>query len=166
MLSTTTMALSTSIPAPSASPPSVTMFRLWSPNRIRNRAAKIDTGTAAATTSVAPADRRKIASTRTASSTPTPAADWSSARASTTSAASSVTSVSSTLGRSSARPTSASLTVVDTSTVFDPASLNTARPTPSTPFTRTRWSISLSTISTRPRSDTRTAWREPSVPER
>ena len=34
-----------------------------------------------------------------------------------------------------------------------------ARPTPSTPLTSTKWSISASTISTVPRSSTRTAWR-------
>ena len=138
MLSTTTMALSTSMPAPRARPPRVTMFRLWPANRIRKRAAKIDTGTAAVTTRVAPAERRKRASTATASSTPSPAAVWRSDRASTTRAASSLTSVSSTPGRSSASPARASRTVADTSTVFEPASLKIASPTPSTPFTRTR----------------------------
>ena len=139
------------------------MFRLCSAKFIANSAARIETGTAAVTIRVAPAERRNSASTSTASTTPAPAASWRSSRASVTSFASSAISRTSTPGRSSPRSSRASRTSADTATVFAPASLYTATPTPSTPSTSTRWSISASTSSTLPRSATRTALRPPRV---
>ena len=123
MDSTTTMALSTSIPAPRARPPRVTMLMLWSAKVIRNRAVNTDTGTAAATINVAPAERRNRASTHMASTTPAPAAIFKSSRASVTRPASLAISWVSTPGRSSWSPASASLTSSATPTVFAPASL-------------------------------------------
>ena len=123
MDSTTTMALSTSMPTPSASPPRVTTFRLWSAKFMPNRVAKTETGTAAATISVAPGERRKSASISTASMMPAAAAIFRSSRASVTSWASSAISWTSTPGRSSCSPSSALRTSAETPTVFAPASL-------------------------------------------
>ena len=121
--STTTMALSTSMPTPSARPPRVTTFRLWSAKFMPNSVAKTETGTAAATITVAPAERRKTASTRMASMMPAAAAICRSSKASVTSWASSVMGWTSTPGRSSCRPSRALRTSAETPTVFAPASL-------------------------------------------
>ncbi len=73
MFSTTTMALSTSIPAPSASPPSVIRLseRCW--KYITAKVTRIESGIATATTSVAGRLRRKKTSTSTARPMPTSA---------------------------------------------------------------------------------------------
>ena len=123
MDSTTTMALSTNMPAPSAKPPRVTMFRLWSAKFIRKIAAKMDTGTEAATINVAPAERRNTASTTMAKVMPATAATFRSSSASVTRPASSAISWTTTPGKSSSRLASAWRTSADTPTVLAPASL-------------------------------------------
>ena len=123
MDSTTTMALSTSMPTPSASPPRVTTLRLWSAKFMPNNVAKTETGTAAATIMVAPGERRNSASTKTASRMPAAAAIFRSSKASLTSWASSAISWTSTPGRSSCSPASALRMSAETPTVFAPASL-------------------------------------------
>ena len=155
MLSTTTIALSTSMPAPSASPARVMMLRECSHSRIANRATNRDTGTAEATTTVGPRERRNSARTTTARAMPMSVAFSRSSIASSTRAASSVTIETLIRGRSRSRSARAARTVRETSTVLAPASLNTWRPTPSWPFTRTRWSISAWASSTSATSETR-----------
>ncbi len=123
MLSTTTMALSTSMPAPRASPPSVITLRLCPPKCMRNSVLSSETGTAVATITVGPAERRNSTSTRTARAMPISAAPCTSSMASSTSVASSATATTSTLGRSASSPSSASRTVRETATVLLPASL-------------------------------------------
>ena len=70
MFSITTMALSTSIPAPSASPPKVMMFRLRLLKYIRLKVAIIEIGIEILTIMVVPMRRRKTKITIIASTMP------------------------------------------------------------------------------------------------
>ena len=74
MFSSTTMELSSSIPMPSASPPSVMMFSVNPPKYIRPNVAMMDTGIAMAMMVVLRKSRRKKSSTAIASSPPKRAA--------------------------------------------------------------------------------------------
>ena len=70
IFSMTTMALSTSIPAPSASPPKVMIFRLRPLKYIRLKVAMIETGMDMLTIMVVPIRRRKRNTTKMASVIP------------------------------------------------------------------------------------------------